>query len=289
MEAHHPHSHQSLGVALAATAALLVVKALGALFSHSLALAGDAAHSLGDTGALALALFADRQKFRPPTRQLSFGWGRVEILVALVNALVLWMMAGGLTVEAVRQWQHPGHVNSHIMLGVAVLSLVVNVALLRSVPRHEDMNHRATWWHLVSDVSSSLSVLLASLILLFTGWGPVNALAALVIAALIVLGAWGIIRDAIHILLEATPPEIDVDRLIGEIESVPGVEHVHDLHLWTIGSRQWALACHVSLGEAAGTPQAVLCTLHDIMASYGVHHTTIQLETADEGHPEPSW
>ncbi|MCY0898718.1 MAG: cation diffusion facilitator family transporter [Firmicutes bacterium] len=276
--------------ALVVTGALVLIKVVGAILAHSLALAADAVHSLGDTGALALALYADRQKRRPPTLQFTFGWGRVEVLVALLNALVLWIIAGGLATEAIRDWIHPPTADSGLMLVVAALGMGVNFALLRRVHREHDLNQQATWWHLLSDILSSLSVLVAALVLMLTGWRAANAAATLVIAVLIVVSAWGVIREAVGVLLEATPHDIAVDRLILDMESVPGVHRVHDLHLWAIGSHQWALSCHVSLNEAENvSPQTILCELHDRIQAYGVQHTTIQLETADEGHPEPAW
>jgi cobalt-zinc-cadmium efflux system protein len=278
-----------LGRALAVTAALVVIKAIGAWWSHSLALGADAAHSLGDVGALGLAWYADWQRRQPPTPQLTFGWGRVEVLVALLNAIVLWALAGGLVWEAILQWQHPTPSKSLIMALAAGIALIINAALAWGFRDPQDLNRRSTLWHLVTDAAGSLGVLIGAVILSLTGWDRVNSVITVVIAGLMVFGAWGIMRDTVRVLLEATPAALPIANITQYIESIPGVARVHDLHVWTVGSGQLALACHVNLSPTAPPSQEVLCQLHDVLAQHGIDHTTIQLETPAESHREPSW
>lgn len=292
---HHHHAHPQAGTAsrlfaraVVVTIMLVLIKSLGAWWGHSLALGADAAHSLGDAGALGLAWYADHQRRRPPEAHLTFGWGRIEVLVGLANALLLWVLAGGLGWDALQHW-HQGAASPLVMALAAALSLIANGLLAWGFRDPDDLNRRSTLWHLASDSAGSFGVLLAALVLRLAGWTPVNAVVTLLIAVLMVWGGWGVVRDTVRVLLEAAPASIPLDDLIGRMETVRGVDRVHDLHVWTIGSHEPALACHVTLLEAAPPPQDVLCDLHDLLATYGIDHTTIQVETSAESHPEPSW
>lgn len=294
MADHHPHPHhshgsaQGFGRAIAVTVALIVAKALGAWWGHSLALGADAAHSLGDVGALGLAWYADRQRHRPPTIQFTFGWGRLEVLAGLANALVLWVLAGALGWDAVQHWRQPA-ANAGIMAIAASISLVANGVLAWGFRDPRDFNRRSTLWHLATDSAGSFGVLLAAAVLWRIGWTPINAVVTLVIAALMVWGGWGVVRDTIRVLLEAAPASLPLAQIEAKMAAVSGVDQVHDLHVWTVSSEAPALACHVTLTAAAPPPQDVLCALHDVLEPYGITHSTIQIETEAETHPHPPW
>lgn len=292
----HRHTHtpvQSSAFALAftATMALVVVKLVAGVWAQSLALKADAVHSLGDVGALALAWYADRSRQRPPTHRLTFGWGRTEILVGLLNALALWGLAVTFVWQAWQAWHHPVPANPVIMAIAALISLVANGILAKRFVHSHDLNRQSTFWHLVSDAAGSLGVLAAAIILFFTKWQPINAVTTVAIALLMFWGAWGVVRDTISILLEAAPASLPMADIIKELERVPHVERVHDLHVWTIGSHQPALSCHVRLKNHTPLPpsQEILCDLHDILERWGIDHSTIQVETHEETHSEPSW
>ena len=288
---HHHHSHgpaNGFGRAIAVTVVLIVAKALGAWWGHSLALGADAAHSLGDVGALGLAWYADRQRRRPPTAHFTFGWGRLEVLAGLANALLLWVMAGALGWDALQHWRQPA-ANAGIMAVAAGVSLIANGALAWSFRDPQDFNRRSALWHLATDSAGSFGVLLAAAVLWRTGWTPVNAVVTLVIAVLMIWGGWGVVRDTVRVLLEAAPASIPLAEVEAQMAAVPGVEAVHDLHVWTVSSEAPALACHVTLTAAAPPPQDVLCRLHEVLVPYGITHSTIQIETEAEAHPHPPW
>ena len=278
--------------ALVITAALVALKALGGIWSHSLALEADAVHSLGDAAALGLAWYADKVHRRPPTTRLTFGWGRTEVLIGLLNAVVLWILAAVFIVEAWVQWHHPAVANAPLMAITSALALLMN-GLLAGIFRHpQDLNRRSAYWHLLTDAAGSFGVLVAAVVLGLTGWAPVNAVMTVAIAVLMVWGAWGVVRDTVRVLLEGTPSSFPLVEITQRMESVTGVHHVHDLHVWSVGSTQLALACHVTLQEQESQilkSQDILCDLHDVLAAYGIHHTTIQLETGVDVHPEPPW
>lgn len=283
-----PSASQAFRRAVAVTIALIVVKGLGAWWGLSLALGADAGHSLGDVGSLAMAAYADRHRHQPPTNHLTFGWGRLEVLMGLANALVLWGLAAAMVWGAVQYWQQPA-ANALIMAGAAVLSLGANAMLAWSFRAAGDLNRRSTFWHLATDSAGSFGVLVAAGLLEITGWTPINALVTLLIAALMFWGGWGVVRDTVRILLEAAPAGYPIAELTATLEGVKGVDRVHDLHVWTVSSDQPALACHVTLRPGAPPAQDVLCRLHDVLAARGIDHSTIQIETATEVHAEPAW
>lgn len=274
--------------AVAVEVALVIIKALGAWWGHSLALGADAGHSVGDVGALGLAAYADRKRRQPPTQQLTFGWGRLEVLMGLLNALLLWGLAGGMSWQAIAHWQQPT-ANAFIMAVAATLSLVTNGVLAWGFRDAHDLNARSTLWHLATDSAGSFAVLLAAGVLQYTGWTPINAVVTLVIAALMVWGGWGVVRDTVSVLLEAAPATLRTEDLTRTLEAVSGVNRIHDLHVWAVSSDQPALACHVTLDADAPPAQDVLCQLHDVLAEQGIDHSTIQIETAEEAHVEPPW
>lgn len=294
MSHNHAHDHRdspparAFARAIGVTAALIIIKALGAWWGHSLALGADASHSLGDIGALGLAGYADRQRRQPPTSQMTFGWGRLEVLMGLANALLLWGLAAGMSWQAIRHWHQPA-ANALIMALAAALSLGANAVLAWSFRDPHDLNRRSTLWHLATDSAGSFGVLLAAGILQFTGWTPINAMVTIVIAALMGWGGWGVVRDTVRVLLEAAPASYAAADLAATLEAVGGVDRVHDLHVWTVGSDQPALACHVTLTADAPPAQDVLCRMHDVLAEHGIDHCTIQIETAEEAHAEPPW
>ncbi len=288
---HHHHSAGStngFGRAVAVTLLLILAKALGAWWGHSLALGADAAHSLGDVGALGLAWYADRQRHRPPAAHFTFGWGRLEVLAGLANALLLWVLAGALGWDALQHWRQPA-ANAGIMAIAAGISLVANGALAWGFRDPQDFNRRSTLWHLATDSAGSFGVLLAAAVLWRTGWTPVNAVVTLIIAALMVWGGWGVVRDTVRVLLEAAPASLPLAEIEAKMAAVSGVDQVHDLHVWTVSSEAPALACHVTLTPSAPPPQDVLCELHEVLEPYGITHSTIQIETEAEAHPHPPW
>ncbi len=292
----HGHSHSNANssafkIAFIVTILLVILKAFGGIWADSLALQADAVHSLSDVAALGLAWYADRIQRRPPSPGMSFGWGRTEVLIGLLNAVVLWILAAVFLWQAWFQWRHPVFANAALMAVTAILALITNALLAAAFSHADDFNRRSTFWHLLTDAAGSAGVLIAALVLGLLGWARINSVMTVVIAVLMVWGSWGIIRDTLRVLLESTPAGVSLESITQSLEAVPGVDRIHDLHVWTVGSHQLALACHATM--TASTPvsasQDILCQLHDILGTYDIHHTTIQMETANEVHDEPDW
>lgn len=286
-----PESGEGLTLAFLLTLLLIVVKVVGALLSGSLALFADAGHSLTDVGAIGLSWFAWRQAKKPPTAAMTFGYARTEVLAALVNSVLVIVLAVFLGIEAVAEWTHPTPVHAPVMMAAAVVALGLNLVIAARLHGDPSLNVRSTAVHVLSDAASSLGVLVAAVIIAFTGLLRADAVVTFVIAGLMVAGTWQVLEEAIGILMEATPPGLDGGDLARALEEEPEVIRVHDLHVWRIGSGQTALACHVAVGRGLSMEESqdLLCRLHDALIPRGVDHVTIQLETPEEAHREPIW
>ena len=274
---------RSRGVLVAAlilTGGFLCVEVAGALWTGSLALFADAGHMLTDVGGLALALFAIWIGARPPTPEKTYGYYRVEILAALVNGVVLLAVAVAILVEAYRRLLDPPEVLGGPMLAIAALGLVVNLAgawLLRRGAR-ESLNLRAAYLEVLADAISSVGVIAAAVVVLVTGFTAADPIVSAAIAVFIIPRTWRLLRLAVDVLLEGTPPHLELAEIEGAMEDVPGVRRVHDLHAWTLTSGREAMSAHVVVDDLAGG-ERVLEELHRLLhVRFCIDHTTIQLD-----------
>jgi cobalt-zinc-cadmium efflux system protein len=274
-------SRPALGVTLVLTCAFVVVELVAGFWTGSLALLADAGHILTDAGALALALFATWIASRPPTPAKTYGYYRAEILAALVNALVLLIVAGAILVEAWRRWETPAAVLAGPMAVVAAAGLAVNLACawLLHHGAGASLNVRAAYLEVLSDALSSLATLVAAAVVLATGWTGADPLAGVLIALLIVPRTWSLLKQAVNVLLEGTPPHLELAEIEAAMCAVPGVRRVHDLHVWTLTSGREAMSAHVVVADVRES-ERLLETLHALLhARFGIDHTTMQLET----------
>jgi cobalt-zinc-cadmium efflux system protein len=271
--------------ALALTIVVLLIELAGGLYSHSLALLSDAGHVLTDVFALGLAWFAFEQSQRPADRRRSYGYHRATILAALVNSAALIVIVVAIAFEAVRRLAAPVPVSGGVVIVTALLGIAVNSYVLLALRGHgQSLNTRAAQLHVAGDVGGSVGVVIAGAIILFTGWLPIDPLLSLAIAALIALGAWRIVREAVNMLMEGTPRDIDIAAVTREIGSTDHVTEMHDLHVWAISSDQTALSVHVVVGECPlGDAEHVVRDLEQRLCSkFDIGHTTIQIESC---HP----
>ena len=265
---------------LVITGGFLVVEAAGAVWTGSLALAADAGHMLTDVGGLALALFATWIAARPPTPAKTYGYYRVEILAATVNALLLLAVAGFILFEAYHRLRAPRPVLGGPMLAIAVAGLAANLAaawLLRRDAR-ESLNVRAAYLEVLGDALSSLGVVVAALVVMRTGVTLVDPLVSALIALFIVPRTWRLLRQAVNVLLEGTPAHLDLGEIEGAMIRTSGVRRVHDLHVWTLTSGREAMSAHVVVDDVRQS-ERLLEALHAVLhARFGIDHTTIQLD-----------
>jgi cobalt-zinc-cadmium efflux system protein len=273
---------------LAITAAVMVVEVVGAVVSGSLALLADAGHMLTDVAGVGISLLAATLASRPPTLTRTYGWQRAEILAAMVNGMLLIGVAAVVLVEAFRRVSRPPELGTGVMLAVAVVGLVANLVALRLLHRGkgESLNVRGAYLEVFGDVLGSAAVVLAAAIIAITGWWIVDPLASIAVALLILPRTWLLLRDALDVLLEATPRGVALAAVRRHILDVPGVQDVHDLHAWTITSGMPVLSAHVVVDEsviATGCGPSVLDRLQRCLAGhFDVEHSTFQLEPA--GH-----
>jgi len=266
------------------TSGYMVVEAIGGWLTNSLALLADAGHMLTDVAALALALGAMWMCERSAPPEKTYGYYRLEILAALLNAVILIVISLAIFREAYERLQRPPHVRGAEMMLIALGGLIVNgigAALLHRA-RHQSLNLRGAFLHVVSDGMGSIGALLAGWLIWTRGWSLADPLISFLTGGLIVVCAWRLLKEAVNILMEATPAHIDIAGVERVIRSVPGIQDVHDLHVWTITSGKDALSAHVILAEDHASPKEILqgirARLRDI---YGIEHVTIQIETPD--------
>lgn len=261
---------------------ILVAELAGGILANSLALLADAGHVFTDIIALALSWYGIKQAERPASHKMTFGYHRVGVIIAVVNALSIFAIALFIFYEAIRRLQDPPEVDSPIMLIVATIGLGVNllVAFWLRKEQRANLNIRSAFMHSLGDALASIGVILGGIIILTTGLFVVDPIISIAIGLIIVLAAWGIFRDGLRVLLEATPPGIDLSQMISDLKNVPGVKDVHDIHVWSITPQLHAMSCHVLISdrptsEAAGIRQKIEEIL---LRQYQIEHTTLQME-----------
>ncbi len=274
-------THQ-LKIVLGIVAVIMVVEVIGGLLSNSLALLSDAGHMLVDALALGLSLFAITVARRPATPTRTYGYHRVEIMAALANGTILVVVALYIFYEAYQRFSEPPPINTSLMLIVAAIGLVANLIgiwLLRGVS-HGSLNIKAAFWHIIGDTISSVGVIVAGIIIAVTGWYIADPIIAVFIGGIILWGAVRIVRESADILLEAVPKHIQVDKVIKTLKNVPGVEEVHDIHIWTITSGIHALSVHLLIEDQMVSRSAeIVDTVNkDLGRQFNIRHTTLQLE-----------
>ena len=273
---------KQLSFALAITGAIFILELAGGYFSNSLALLSDAGHMLTDAMALALALAAMYFSARPATGRNTFGFLRLEILSALFNGSVLFLIALFIFYEASRRLAHPAEIKSLAMLGIATVGLLANLggAMILARGSKENLNVRGAFLHVISDAVSSIGVIIGGIIIYFTGWMMIDPILGIMIALLILRGAVGLLRESAEILLESTPRGVSLDEVVAEIKKVKGVKELHDVHLWTITSGVNAISAHILIDDELAQKAADI--LAEVKArlekKYRITHSTFQTE-----------
>lgn len=265
---------------LCLTLSYMAAEVIGGIITGSLALLADAAHMLTDAGGLVLALLAIRFAERPATPQRTFGYLRAEILSALVNAVVLLLLTIYILYEAYQRFLAPPEILGGPMLTVAMVGLVVNLVSmwLLAGGSSQSLNVKGAYFEVLSDMLGSLGVILAALIVMLTGWRLVDPIIGAGIGLFIVPRTWSLLKQTTHILLEGTPPEVDLRLLEYKLASIPGVTAVHDLHVWTITSGLDAMSVHLVVSETADGRQILRAARQAMADDFHIDHVTIQIE-----------
>jgi cobalt-zinc-cadmium efflux system protein len=277
-------------VVLVITFVVLIAEVIGGLIAGSLALLADAGHMLTDSTGLIMALIAAALATRAATVRRTFGLQRAEVLAALANALLLVGVAVWVLIMAVERLRNPAEIRSGLMLAVAVVGVLANLAglLVLRPAQSTSLNMRGAYLEVFGDLVGSLAVIIAAVLILITGWTPFDAIASLAIVVLIIPRAWSLLREVVDVLLEATPHGVDLEEVRDHIRQVRGVVDVHDLHAWTITSGVPVLSAHVIVDHACiseGRSGEVLDRLGECLGGhFDVSHCTFQLEPV--GHQE---
>ena len=285
----HDHANltgSALRQAFLLTLLILVVEAAAGYFSHSLALLSDAGHIFTDVVALGLAWFAVVQARRPADQRRTYGYHRAGILTAMLNGATLILIVAGISYEAARRFLHPEPVQGGIVIVAALAAIGVNAYVaVRLRADGPNLNVRAALLHVVGDIAASVGVIAAGLLIIFTGWLYADPLVSVAISALIAWSAIRIVLDTLNVLMEGVPAGIDLEQVARAVGSTPGVDSVHDLHVWSISGQQVALSCHIVVSEelpAARSEHLVRRVEEAVCARFGIGHTTIQVEAC---HP----
>ena len=299
MSVHHIHqpitsnswtyssTERNLLIVLAITAVVMIAEVIGGLLANSLALLSDAGHMLTDLLALGLSIVAMRFAQRPPTASKTFGFYRLEILAAFFNGMLLLFISFYIFYEAYERIVHPEEIKGLFMLVVAAVGLLANgagiVILKKSALRN--LNVKSAFFHIVGDTVSSGGVIVGGLVILYTGWNLVDSLIGVFIGMLILRGAYSLVRESIEIFLEATPKDIDVDKMLDDLRKIEGVKEIHHLHLWTITSGIYAMSAHVLIKDLLISRSAqILQEIERLLqGKYNMEHTTIQFESESCG------
>ena len=289
--AHCAHSHALNKVVLRNSflmiSAFMLIEVVGGFATNSLALLSDAGHMLSDAAALGLSLFAFKFGERKGNLQKTFGYRRIEILAAMINAVTLIVIAVFIVIEATRRLQNPPEVATAGMLVISTLGLVVNIVvalcMLRGGDVRENVNMRGAYLHVLGDAAGSVGAIAAALAMMCFDWGWADAAASLLVAALIVKSGWGVLKESLNILMEGSPKGVCLDGLVAQIRGVDGVLSVHDLHVWSITSGANALTAHIVVSGELSVREAerIMAEISHEMEHLGITHTTLQLESSD--------
>ncbi len=292
---HHEHEHahapKDFGRAFALGAALnvafIAVEVVFGLAAHSLALVADAGHNLSDVLGLLMAWGAAVLSRRKPTVRHTYGFRKSSILAALGNALFLLVALGAVAWESIRRFWEPTVVNGGTVMAVAAAGIVVNgaTALLFLSGRKGDLNVRGAFLHMVGDAAVSAGVVVAGIVIAFTGWAWLDPAVSLVIVALIVVGTWGLLRDSVYLSMDAVPPGIDpgaVQRFLGDL---PGVREVHDLHVWAMSTTETALTAHLVVPGHHRGDELLHRACEGLHKRFEIRHATLQIERGEAECP----
>lgn len=290
MHSHHDEqrkgNQKGLVIAATITTIILILEFVGGLITNSLALLSDSGHMLSDVSSLLLSLFAMWLAARPPSSSKTFGYHRFEIIAAFINGITLFVIAGLIMIEAYKRLLEPQTVASGVMMTIALIGLIANVlsavALLRQGDVKDNLNMRSAYLHIIGDALGSIGAIVAGILMYYYNWYVADPIISVVVAIIILRGAWRVIKQSVHILMEGTPEHIDPIRIRKLLESIDGVLDIHDLRVWTITSGVHSFTCHLLI-ESEGNSQTILNVASSIISKeYSFQFSAIQIEISSD-------
>lgn len=283
----HTHSHQThlqkkFKIALIVTFFVFLVEVVGGIWSGSLALLSDAAHVMSDVLSLLISWFAIYLSTRPATSSRTFGYHRAEVFAAFVNGISLIVISGWIFYEAYQRYMTPEEIQVGGMFVVACFGLAANLFILWKLhgESHGNLNVRSAVLHVIGDTLSSVAVVIGGVLIYWTGWYPIDAILSFLIGGIILIGAFNVTREAVHILLENSPRNTDAHTVANYLCGLPPVKDVHDMHIWSLCSNYNALSAHVVIHENNVIPQDIILQQinEELQTRFNINHTTLQLE-----------
>ena len=289
---HHGHAHEhvrsghrdsgrgAIKAAFLITASFMVVEAAGGFLTGSIALLSDSMHMLTDAAALGMSFFASHVSARRPDQSRTYGYHRAEVVAALANAMLLWVLSGYMLREVYERFQNPVPVLSGPMLAIAALGLAANIVSARLLHAHShgNINIRGAFLHVVGDMAGSVAALIAGAIIHFTGWYRADTVVSLLIIALILFSSARLLSEAFHILMEGAPPEVPLGELQKTLLAIDGVSGVHELHAWSLSSGFNAVSAHLIVKDPARQQAALKEATARVASAFGVRHSVFQVE-----------
>jgi cobalt-zinc-cadmium efflux system protein len=279
---HHDHSdyNRAFAIGVALNVGFIIIETVFGLLAGSLALLADAGHNLSDVLSLLLAWGASYMVKRRPTERHTYGWRKSSILAALMNAIILMVAIGAIAWEAIGRFNNPARVGGQTIIIVAAIGVVINTitALLFVSGRKHDLNIRGAFLHMAADAGVSAGVVVAGLVILASGWMWVDPLVSLAIAVIVLIGTWGLMRDALNLALDAVPRGIDPEAVGDYLAGLPGVESVHDLHIWAMSTTETALTAHLVKPDSKDDDTLIERASKELHNRFGIEHITLQWE-----------
>ena len=292
---HHDHAHgankKALTISLILIASFMIVEIIGGVLTNSLALLSDAGHMLSDAISLAVALAAFKMGEKAADSARTFGYRRFEILAAVFNGVTLIVIAVFIVVEAAGRFVNPPEVATTGMLIIAALGLIINIIvakILMSGDTHDNLNMKGALLHVFGDLLGSVAAIVAALSIMFFGWGFMDPLASVIVAILIAVSAFRILRQSLNVLMEGVPENIDVDTVINKINNIEGIEDAHHLHVWSISSGMNAMSVHVVVNGTLNVheTQRIIHRIDEQMKHENIEHVTVQVECKHHEHDD---
>jgi cobalt-zinc-cadmium efflux system protein len=294
----HPHPHHQaassrriLFVAVALTLGFAAIEFVAGWVSGSLALMADAGHMLTDASALGLAALAAWMARRPASKRRTWGYGRAEVVAALINGGAMIVLVGLIAWQALERFERPRDIEGIAVIAVAAIGLLVNLAVFVVLERGgDDLNVRGAVLHVLGDLLGSLAALVSGMVILVTGWTPIDPMLSLLICGLILFAAARLLRDAIHVVMEGVPGHIDLERVRAYMTGMTGVRDVHDLHIWQVSGQRVALSAHVVVEDLRQWPDILAALNAGLDEAFSIDHPTLQPEVGGQDrcelHPE---
>ena len=295
----HNHEHESgnrliglaenkkrLTVVLAITLAFTVVEVIGGILSNSLALLSDAGHMIMDSAAISLSLFAVHLSMKPPTEKNSYSFVRIEIIAAFLNGITLVGLALYIFYEAIQRIEEPPEIKAGMMLTVAIAGMLANIAgaYILWGASHDNMNVKGAYLHILGDLAGSFGAVIGGAAILLTGWTMVDPIISILIALLIIRSSVSLLKESLHVLMEGAPSHIDSAEIVDKINSMDGVQAVHDFHIWSLTTGVILLTAHVGANDRENAIPILENITRMLAKDYGLHHVTIQVEDPNSGH-----